>query len=489
MLPRSSGILLPVFSLPSDYGIGTLGKEAYAFIDFLKNAGQSYWQILPINPVGSGDSPYQCLSSFAGNPFFIDLDLLAEEGLLSEQDVKGLGCETGDIDYVKINAERLPLLRKAARNGLKKNRAEMIVFAEQNRDWIYDFALFYVIKERFSGAPWYLWDEDIKRRDSAALRRVREQFPDEIDEIIYIQYLFFRQWDALKSYAAENGVKIIGDMPIYVAYDSADVWSNAGFFRLNEDGSLKCAAGVPPDAFTKDGQLWGNPIYDWDALKRDGYGFWIRRIGAAARVYDVIRIDHFRGLESFWEVPAGSKTAKAGRWVKGPGIDFVKTVTSWFCGTEFIAEDLGILTPDVRKLLADSGLPGMKILEFAFGQEEGGSSYLPHKYEENSVCYIGTHDNDTLLGWYENGKKSEIEFAKEYLSSGDDFADSVIRAGMRSPAALFVVQMQDWLGLGSSARTNIPGTPRGNWRWRMQKGEANKNLAEKIKKITKTYNR
>lgn len=489
MLNRSSGILLPIFSLPSDYGIGTLGKEAYAFIDFLKSAGQTYWQILPINPAGSGDSPYQCLSSFAGNPYFIDLDSLTEEGLLSERDVNELCFEPGDVDYVKINAGRLSLLRKAARNGLQKNRAEMIMFAEQNRDWIYDFALFCVLKEHFGQKPWYLWDEDIRLRNREALGRMREQFPDEIDEIIYIQYLFFKQWNALKSYAAEKGVKIIGDMPIYVAYDSADVWSNSRFFMLNEDGSLKCVAGVPPDAFTQDGQLWGNPIYDWEALKRDGYGFWIRRIGAAARVYDVIRIDHFRGLESFWEVPAGSKTAKSGRWVKGPGIDFVKTVTSWFCGTEFIAEDLGILTPEVRKLLADSGLPGMKILEFAFGREEGGSSYLPHKYEKNSVCYIGTHDNDTLLGWYENGKKSEIEFAKEYLSAGEDFADSVIRAGMRSPAALFVVQMQDWLGLGSTARTNVPGTPNGNWKWRMQKGAADKTLAKRINKITKTYNR
>lgn len=489
MLNRSSGILLPIFSLPSDYGIGTLGKEAYAFIDFLKNAGQSYWQILPINPAGSGDSPYQCLSSFAGNPYFIDLDSLTEEGLLSERDVNELRFEPGDADYVKINAGRLSLLRKAAGNGLQKNRAEMIMFAEQNRDWIYDFALFCVLKEHFGQKPWYLWDEDIRLRNREALGRMREQFPDEIDEIIYIQYLFFKQWNALKSYAAEKGVKIIGDMPIYVAYDSADVWSNSRFFMLNEDGSLKCVAGVPPDAFTQDGQLWGNPIYDWEALKRDGYGFWIRRIGAAARVYDVIRIDHFRGLESFWEVPAGSKTAKSGRWVKGPGIDFVKTVTSWFCGTEFIAEDLGILTPEVRKLLADSGLPGMKILEFAFGREEGGSSYLPHKYEKNSVCYIGTHDNDTLVGWCNSAKKSEIEFAKEYLSAGEDFADSVIRAGMRSPAALFVVQMQDWLGLGSTARTNVPGTPNGNWKWRMQKGAADKTLAKRINKITKTYNR
>ena len=278
-------------------------------------------------------------------------------------------------------------------------------------------------------------------------------------------------------------------MPIYVAYDSADVWANSRFFKLNEDGSPRCVAGVPPDAFTAEGQLWGNPIYDWEELKRDGYGFWIRRIGAAAKVYDVIRIDHFRGLQSFWEVPAGAKTAKSGRWVKGPGIEFVKTITSWFNNTEFIAEDLGILTDDVRKLLADSGLPGMKVLEFAFNPSDKDGAYLPHKYNKNSVCYIGTHDNDTLLGWYKNGNIKEIAFAKEYLSTGDNFADSVIRAGMRSASLLFIVQMQDWLSLGSDARINTPGTNSGNWRWRMEKGAANKKLAKKINRITKTYSR
>ena len=268
------------------------------------------------------------------------------------------------------------------------------------------------------------------------------------------------------------------------------MWANSRFFKLNDDASPRCVAGVPPDAFSADGQLWGNPIYDWDALKADGYGFWIRRIGAAAKVYDVIRIDHFRGLQSYWEIPAGSKTTKSGRWVKGPGLEFVNMMTSWFYGTDFIAEDLGILTPDIRKLLSDSGLPGMKVLEFAFEPgEEGGSAYLPHKYTENCVCYIGTHDNDTLAGWYENAGKKEIEFAKEYLSAGEDFADSMIRAGMRSAAAVFIVQMQDWLSLGSEARINTPGTSGKNWRWRMEKGAATKALAKKINKITKTYSR
>lgn len=489
MLNRSSGILMPVFSLPSPYGIGTLGKEAFDFIDFLKAAGQTYWQILPIGPTGYGDSPYQCLSSFAGNPYFIDLDLICEDGLITKADLKGIECGEGDIDYGKLYSGRLSVLKKAAKKGLISADGQFDRFLADNAGWVRDFALFCVLKEHNGMKPWYLWDKDIRDRETEALACAGERFKDEINEIVYIQYLFFKQWRSFKSHAAENGVKIIGDMPIYVAYDSADVWCNRKFFKLNEDGSLKSAAGVPPDAFSADGQYWGNPIYDWEALKNDGYGFWIRRIGAAAEVYDVIRIDHFRGLESFWEIPSGSKTSKGGRWVKGPGLPFVSTLTSWFHGTEFIAEDLGVLTDDVRKLLKDSGLPGMKVLEFAFEPEEGGSAYLPHKYAANSVCYIGTHDNDTLLGWYKNGKPREIKFAKEYLSAGDDFADSVIRAGMRSAAALFIVQMQDWLALGSEARINTPGTDTGNWRWRMKKGAYTKALAKHIKKITETYSR
>ena len=489
MLKRASGILLPVFSLPSDYGIGTLGNEALKFIDFLKSAGQTYWQILPIGPTSYGDSPYQCLSSFAGNPYFIDLEMLRSDGLLTAADLKSAKADNGGIDYGRLYNERLPLLKKAARAGLLKDADKAESFARDNADWIYDFALYMAIKEHFGMKPWYEWREDIRRRESAALEAMRDMLLPQIKEIIYIQYLFFTQWQKLKDYAAENGVKIIGDMPIYVAYDSADVWSDSRFFKLNGDGSPRCVAGVPPDAFTSDGQLWGNPIYDWDKLKADGYGFWIRRIGAAAKVYDVIRIDHFRGLESFWEVSPDATTAKSGHWVKGPGIAFIKTVTSWFNTTEFIAEDLGILTPEVREMLADSGLPGMKVLEFAFEPQEGGSAYLPHKYTENAVCYIGTHDNDTLLGWYKSGKKREIDFAKTYLSAGEDFADSIIRAGMRSAANLFVVQMQDWLGLGSTARINTPGTATGNWRWQMPKGAATKQLAKKIDLITKTYSR
>ena len=489
MFARSSGILLPVFSLPSDHGIGTLGKAAYEFIDFLKNASQSYWQILPLGPTGFGDSPYQCLSSFAGNPYFIDLDMLVSDGLLSESDISGLKCRVDSIDYEKLYNTRLNVLKKAAVKGLERDAAEADRFAGENGEWIYDFALFVALKEHFGMKAWYQWPKDIRKREPSAVAEYKEILKDDIEKIIYIQYLFYKQWNKLRDYAGENGVKIIGDMPIYVAYDSADVWANPQFFKLFDDGSPVCVAGVPPDAFTSEGQLWGNPIYDWEALSRDGYGFWIRRIGAATRFYDVIRIDHFRGLESFWEVPPGAKNAKGGRWVKGPGIDFVNMITSWFCDTEFIAEDLGILTPQVKKMLADSRLPGMKVLEFAFEKEEGGSAYLPHKYSENCVCYIGTHDNDTLLGWCKNAKKSEIKFAKEYLSSGEDFADSLLRAGMRSKAALFVTQMQDWLALGSEARINTPGTTQNNWCWRMQKGAASAALAKKISKITKTYNR
>ena len=489
MLKRSSGILLPIFSLPSPYGIGTLGKAAYDFIDFLKKAGQSYWQILPLGPTSYGDSPYQCLSSFAGNPYFIDLDTLIEDGLLTTDDVKGLDGAVADIDYAQIYHTRFAVLKKAAKAGLKSGREKVARFAQENREWLDDFALYTALKQHFGMKAWYEWPEPVRTGDQAALNGYRQQLKEDIDEIVYIQYLFYHQWDQLRDYAHKSGVRIIGDMPIYVAYDSADVWSNPRFFKLHEDGSPKCVAGVPPDAFSADGQLWGNPIYDWDALEQDGYGFWIRRIGAATRFYDVIRIDHFRGIESYWEIPAGAKTAKEGRWVKGPGIDFVKMITSWFYGTEFIAEDLGILTPEVKDMLAESGLPGMKVLEFAFEPQQGGSAYLPHKYEENCVCYIGTHDNDTLLGWYRHSPKRPIRFAKEYLAAGEDFADSVMRAGMRSKAVLFIAQMQDWLSLSSEARTNTPGTAAGNWRYRMQRGAATAALARKIKKITTTYNR
>ena len=489
MLERSSGILMPVFSLPSKYGMGTFGKQAYEFIDFLKEAGQTYWQMLPIGPTSYGDSPYQCLSSFAGNPYFIDLDLLLSDGLITASDLKDLYCKTDKIDYEQLYNTRIPLLKKAARAGLKKDGDKAEQFAKDNAQWVYDFALYTALKEHFGMKAWYEWPADARKREEQAINEYKRLLKSEIDEVVYIQYLFYKQWLALKDYAAQSGIKIIGDMPIYVAYDSADVWCQPRFFKLNEDGSPRCVAGVPPEDFCADGQLWGNPIYDWDEMKKDGYGFWIRRIGTAARFFDVIRIDHFRGLESYFEIPAGAKTAKGGRWVKGPGIDFVNMITSWFHGIEFIAEDLGVLTDDVKKMLVDSHLPGMKVLEFAFAPEAGGSEYLPHKYDENCVCYIGTHDNDTLLGWCENSKKAEVKFAKEYLSSGDDFADSMIRAGMRSKAALFVTQMQDWLSLGSEARINTPGTTSGNWQWRMKEGAATKTLAKKIKKITETYSR
>ena len=489
MFDRSSGILLPIFSLPSGYGIGTLGKEAYRFIDFLKSAKQSYWQILPLGPTSYGDSPYQCLSSFAGNPYFIDLDMLADSGLLDKSDLKDLSCDIADIDYERLYNTRRLVLKKAAKRAIASLRDEIERFKEQNRDWLNDFALYTAIKEHFGMKAWYEWEKPARERDAAALEGYKESLRESIDEAVCIQYFFYKQWDELYAYAHKNGIKIIGDMPIYVAYDSADVWANTRFFKLNSDGSPKCVAGVPPDAFSSDGQLWGNPLYDWDALKEDGYGFWIRRVGAATRFFDVIRIDHFRGLESFWEVPANADTAKSGRWVKGPGIEFLNMLTSWFHGTEFIAEDLGILTSDVKKMLADSKLPGMKVLEFAFEPEEGGSAYLPHKYSENSVCYIGTHDNDTLAGWIKNGRASEIKFAREYLAAGDDLADGIIRAGMRSKSNLFIVQMQDWLSLGSTARINTPGTASGNWRYRMDKGVCTAALAKRIAKITETYNR
>lgn len=491
-MKRSSGILMPVFSLPSKYGIGSFGKAAYDFIDFLALAKQSYWQILPLGPTSYGDSPYQSFSTFAGNPYFIDLDLLIKDGLIKKSEISHIdwGSDPKKVDYEKIYQNRYKVLKKAFERGFERDKAEFEKFRSEN-EWLADYALFMALKKHFDMKCWIEWeDESARLHSTEAVEKYSALLKEDIDFYSYLQFLFFGQWSELRAYATKNGIKIIGDVPIYVALDSADVWANPKYFQLDEKNIPTCVAGVPPDYFSEDGQLWGNPLYDWDYMKAEGYGWWIRRIGGAGKLYDIIRIDHFRGFESYWAVPYGEKTAKGGKWVKGPGLELVKTLTNWFADISFIAEDLGILTDEVRKLLKDSELPGMKVLEFAFDCGEP-SNYLPHKYNRNCVCYTGTHDNTTLAAWKKEADPDEIKHAEKYLglNEKEGFNWGIIRGGMSSVADLFVAQLQDYLGLGKEARINTPGTKQGNWLWRLEDKKLSKSLAKKIAAVTELYGR
>lgn len=492
-MKRSCGILMPISSLPSPYGVGTLGKEAYAFVDFLQETGHAWWQVLPAGPTSYGDSPYQSFSTYAGNPYFVDLTMLCEDGLLTcaELDAVDWGEDPARVDYEKIYTGRFALLEKATERGWKRDAADLAAFAADNAGWLGDYALFMALKRHFGMRAWTEWeDEDIRLHRPEAVERYRRLLAEDVRLFTYIQFLFFKQWGALRAYARDHGVGIIGDLPIYVAMDSADVWADPASFRLDERNMPVEVAGVPPDYFSEDGQLWGNPLYNWDAMKRDGFGWWIRRIEGAGRLYDVLRIDHFRGLESYWAVPYGETTAKNGRWVKGPGMDLVGVLTGWFPQMQFIAEDLGFLTPEVQQLLRDSGLPGMKILEFAFDAREP-SNYLPHTYPRNCVCYAGTHDNTTIAAWKGEADPEDVAMAVRYLGLNDEegFHWGMIRGGMSSVADLFVVQMQDYLGLGAEARMNTPGVLGGNWQWRLQNGQITPELTKKIAELTRMYGR
>ena len=492
-MKRSCGILMPISSLPSPHGIGTLGAEARKFVDFLADAGQSWWQILPVGPTSYGDSPYQSFSAYAGNPYFVDLDLLCEDGLLTPAEVNSVnwGTDPAKVDYSAIYNSRFPLLHLAMERGWERDADKVAAFSEENASWLPDYALFMAVKRHFGMQSWTEWpDEDIRLRRPEAVARYQEELADDIRLFTYIQYLFFRQWEDLRSYAHEKGIGIIGDLPIYVAMDSADVWADPRAFQLDERNVPAEVAGVPPDYFTADGQLWGNPLYDWDAMKADGYTWWIRRIAGASRLYDILRIDHFRGLESYWAVPYGETTAKIGRWVKGPGMDLIGVLTEKFPNIQFIAEDLGYLTPEVRQLLEDSGLPGMKVLEFAFDSREA-ANYLPHTYPRHCVCYAGTHDNATLMGWKDEAAPADIAMARQYLGINDEegFHWGVLRGGQSSVADLFVAQMQDYLGLGSEARMNTPGILGGNWQWRMLPGQITDALAARIADMARLYGR
>ena len=483
---------MPIFSLPSPHGIGTLGQAAYDFIDFLADAGQKYWQMLPVGPISYGDSPYQSFSSFAGNPYYVDLDLLAEDGLLTKAEIAAAdwGSDPGRVDYGKLYENRFAVLQKAAERGVTRDRAAFDAFREEKQRWLSDYALFMALKRHFEMQPWSQWPEDIRLHRPEACARWRQELRKDVELFEYIQFLFYGQWKKLKAYAEAAGVLIIGDVPIYVAMDSADVWAEPQWFLLDEKNVPIEVSGVPPDYFNEDGQLWGNPLYRWDAMERDGFGWWIRRVEGAFMLFDVLRIDHFRGLESYYAVPFGEKTARKGRWIKGPGMRFVSVLANWFYNYAFIAEDLGYMTPEVKKLLEDSGFPGMKVLEFAFDPREP-SDYLPHTYPRGCVCYTGTHDNVTLAGWREEVSPRDLAFAKEYLglSEEEGFCTGIIRGGMSSVADLFVCQMQDWLELGAEARINVPGNPTGNWTWRMEPNLLTEELSERIRDMSVRYGR
>ena len=492
-MKRSAGILMPIFSLPSNYGIGTLGKEAYKFVDFLKKADQSYWQILPIGPTSFGDSPYSSFSTFAGNPYYIDLDMLVEDGLLVEDDLKDIiNTYSEYIDYAYLYEKRFELLYKAYKNGLDKQLDSFNSFKEENAKWLNDYALYMALKKHFNMKSWIEWeDEDIRKRNPEAIEKYQTELKDDIEFYSFIQYLFYKQFYKLKEYINENSIKLIGDIPIYVPLDSCDCWANPECFELDENYIPKEVSGVPPDYFSEDGQLWGNPLYNWEYMKSTGYKWWIDRIGGASNIYDVIRIDHFRGFESYYAIPYGEKTAKNGHWIKGPDMDLLDKIKGWFKDVEFIAEDLGYHTPEVQTMLDNFGFPGMKVLQFSFdSRDEQGSE--PHTYNSNSVCYVGTHDNSTACGFEYSADEEDIEYCKEYLGISllEDFNWGLIRSGMACISNLFICQMQDYLGLDDEARINTPGTlgPL-NWMWRMKKEAISDELISKIKRMTKIYGR
>ena len=488
---RESGILMHITSLPSPYGVGTLGKEAYRFVDFLAKAGQRYWQILPVTPTGFGDSPYQSCSTFAGNPYLIDLDLLVEDGLLKKREITKIKWseDPGRVSFGFLYQHRGAVLRLAFRRFREKEKLE--AFCHANDGWIWDFAMFMALKDAHGGKPWYQWEDPLKFRDDAALTAAWHTYREDIDYHLFVQYLFQKQWDALRAYARQKGVQIIGDVPIYVPLDSADVWSNPHLFQLDENLDPTAVAGCPPDGFNADGQLWGNPLYRWEAHEQERFSWWVSRMGAAGQRYDVVRLDHFRGFESYWAVPYGDDTARNGRWRKGPGMAFVHAMHTCLPKVRMIAEDLGFLTKEVKDLLNGSGYPGMKVLLFAFDVREP-SDYLPHTYIRHSVCYTGTHDNVTTRQWFDTAPKAAVKYARAYMNITPEEGDvwGTIRTAMASVSETCIIPMQDYLELGGEARMNFPGTQSaGNWTWRATKGYLSAALSKRIYRLTELYGR
>lgn len=489
---RTSGILMPISSLPGENGIGTLGKYAYKFVDYLKKAGQTYWQILPICPTSFADSPYQSFSTFAGNPYFIDLDVLTEEGYLSKSDYENInwsGSETS-VDYGLLYIERHKLFEKLLVNFKNNIPDDFNKFCQDNAFWLEDFALFMSIKDYNGGKSFYEWENDIFRRTPDALKEWQNKCDERVLYYKMLQYFFFRQWGKLKEYANSNGIFIIGDLPIYVSSDSADVWSAPAQFCLDEDMKPIEVAGCPPDAFSEDGQLWGNPVYNWDYMKSTGYKWWIKRIEMSLKIYDVVRIDHFRGFDSYYCIPYGSDNAKQGVWRDGPGMQLFNCVKESLGNVPIIAEDLGYLTDSVRKLLSDSGYPGMKVLQFAF-DPSGSSVYLPHKFDKNCIVYTGTHDNDTIIGWINTADRSQVEFARKYLCVDDEskLAVQMMISALSSVADTCILTMQDVIELGSEARMNVPSTVGQNWKWRATESQITDKSAEFLLYYTKLFGR
>ena len=496
-MSRGAGILLSITSLPSKYGIGCFSKSAYDFVDWLKEAGQTYWQILPLGPTSYGDSPYQSFSTFAGNPYFISLEALIAEGVLTEEECESadFGEKADDVDYKKIYDARYPLLRKAyERSNISQNPAYQR-FVNENSWWLSDYALFMAVKNYFGGVTWTEWPEDIRLHWGFAMDYYRKELYFDVEFQQYLQFKFFEQWYALKNYANQKGIQLIGDIPIYVAMDSADVWAHPELFQLDEQNVPVAVAGCPPDGFSATGQLWGNPLYRWDYHRNTGYQWWISRLWYCFRLYDVVRIDHFRGFDEYYSIPYGEDSAINGHWEKGPGIDLFRQVEQNLGWHEVIAEDLGYVTDSVRWLVKNSGFPGMKVLEFAFDSRDSGSAndYLPHNYIVNCVAYTGTHDNETIVGWFDSIMENEQQMARDYLCDNytpkELLYKSFISTVMRSNAKTCIIPMQDYLGYDNSCRMNKPSTVGINWRWRLTGEELTEELKQEILGMTKRYGR
>jgi 4-alpha-glucanotransferase len=491
---RSSGILLHPTSLPGPFGIGDLGPQAHRWLDFLSKAGCGLWQVLPLGPTGYGDSPYQSFSAFAGNPYLISPENLLEDGLLHPNDlVERPDFPPGKVDFGKVINWKIGLLDRAfiqfQHSASKELRADFDSFRSEHIYWLDDFSLFMALKEAHGGGPWVDWPRPLSGREEGALRQAQEKHAVAIQRQEFRQFVFFRQWDSVRQHAGNENIRIIGDIPIFVAHDSAEVWARPELFYLDDQGNPTVVAGVPPDYFSKTGQLWGNPLYRWDVHQADGYSWWLKRLSAVLGMVDLVRLDHFRGFAGYWEVPYGEKTAVKGRWVAGPGIDFFTQVEKSLGDLPIIAEDLGVITPDVVEMRERFNLPGMRILQFAF---EGGPTdpFLPHNHEKNSVIYTGTHDNDTSRGWYERVSEREKSFYRRYLNrDGSQVAWDLIRATWGSVAVFAIAPMQDFLSLGNEARMNYPGNPSGNWYWRMPEHAMNKSLQERIKELNFLYDR
>jgi 4-alpha-glucanotransferase len=491
---RSSGILLHPTSLPSLGGIGDLGPAAYRFVEWLAAAKQTLWQILPLQPVGSGNSPYSCTSAFAGNVLMISLERLAERGLVDSKQVAAIPDGESFVDFESVRAHKLPLLRRAAveflRSAAGPSRQRYDRFCRDNQWWLEDYVLFSALREQYGQQPWNIWPEEIARRHPDTLAKLYSGLSQRLDEERFLQFAFFEQWQALRSYCAERGIRVIGDVSIFVSYDSADVWTHPEMFRLKEDLSPEVVAGVPPDAFSETGQRWGNPLYDWPALQADGYRWWIQRMRWAVETCDIVRLDHFRGFEAYWEIPADEPTAVNGQWVEGPNDDLFKALRNALGKLPFIAEDLGYITPEVHHLRSGLQIPGMKILQFGFGNR-GAHAYLPHRYDPDCVVYTGTHDNDTTVGWWKTGATAEEKkSASAYLGIGADGVHwAFIRAALTSVANLCLIPVQDVLGLGSEARMNVPSETCDNWSWRLRADALTPALAKKMAALVEITDR